>query len=178
MAQRTPYEHAARGAFSVHTCPRPLVGEVEWALANEIGEVVKLRWSPVHTSESGEELYRAECEWVGPVGTAARVASSLFGWRHLRFEITEHQAEGGDAGRWMHTPELGIFHSAIDASGNTLLSENMIRTIIANTSGGHADLATQLRAALGDVWDAELEPYRAAALDEPTIFDLPRRSAG
>ena len=94
----------ATGVLFVHSCPKALVPHVEWALAREIGRVVKLDWSPQpllpHTM-------RTVADWRGLAGTAAAVASSLFGWQQLRFELTEDQSAAGSGGRWMHTPALG-----------------------------------------------------------------------
>lgn len=177
MVQHTSHSVTVSGAFIVHSCPRQLTAHVEWSLANEIGQVVKLHWVP-QLMTPGTELMRAETEWIGPVGTAARVASSLFGWQQLRFEITEHQSERSDGGRWMHTPALGTFHSMIDSAGNAVLSENVIRAVIAGASGNQGDLSHQLRSALGEAWDAELEHYRAAEQSDTTIFALPRLTAG
>ena len=36
----------ATGVLFVHSCPKALVPHVEWALAREVGKVVKLDWEP------------------------------------------------------------------------------------------------------------------------------------
>jgi len=77
----------------------------------------------------------------GPVGTATEVASSLFGWQQLRFEITEDQTSATAGGRWMHTPVLGIFHMQTDVVGNGVLSEDAVRAAIAAATG-RLDFAT------------------------------------
>jgi len=43
--------------------------------------------------------------------TGAKIASALRGWEHLRFEVTEDAGLGTDGGRWMHTPDLGIYYA-------------------------------------------------------------------
>lgn len=166
---------SASGVLAVHSCPRALASQVEWALASRIGAVVKLDWSPQPLSP---EMLRAEIEWRGPVGTAAAVASSLFGWEELRFEITEDQSSTSDGGRWMHTPGLGIFHMQTDSVGNGVLTEDAVRAAIVGSEGDTDRLVRELSLALGQAWDEELEPYRRAEPGDATIFALPRLNAG
>ena len=165
----------ASGMFFVHSCPKALAPHVEWALAREIGSVVKLDWSAQPLLLGA---LRAEAAWRGPVGTAAAVASSLFGWQQLRFEITEEQTSMSDGGRWMHTPSLGLFHMMTDSAGNGVLGENAVRAAIIGAEGRADLLAHELRLALGEDWDLELEPFRQAEDGDATIFALPRLSAG
>lgn len=165
----------ASGVLSVHSCPRALASHVEWALASSIGSVVKLDWSPQPLLP---EMLRAEVEWRGPVGTAAAVASALFGWEQLRFEVTEDQTACSDGGRWMHTPGLGIFHMQTDSAGNGVLTEDAVRAAMVGAAGDADQLARELRLALGEAWDEELEPYRQAEPGDATIFALPRLGVG
>lgn len=161
------------GAFFMHSCPRALAPHVEWALAREIGRIVKLDWSPQPLMPA---TLRAEAVWQGPVGTAAAVASSLFGWQHVRFEITEDHTTVSNGGRWMHTPALGIFHLQTDAAGNGVLTEHAVRTALADAAGDAARVARLLEVALGDAWDRDLEPFRAAEEGDATIHTLHRVS--
>lgn len=165
----------ATGVLFVHSCPKALVPHVEWALAREIGKVVKLDWEPQPLLPA---TMRTVANWRGPAGTAAAVASSLFGWQQLRFEVTEDQSAAGDGGRWMHTPELGIFRLQIDAAGNGVLTEDAVRRAIKSANGNAAQLALELESALGQAWDHALEPFRAAEEGDATIFALPRLNAG
>ena len=166
---------SASGVFVVHSCPPALISHVEWALASGIGSVVKLAWSPQPLQPG---MLRSEVTWRGPVGTAAAVASALFGWEQLRFEVTEDPASGCDGGRWMHTPSLGIFHMQTDSAGNGVLTESAVRAAIIGAAGDVEQLSRELRLALGEAWDEELEPYRQAEPGDATIFELPRLSAG
>lgn len=185
MASFTPSAHAkhaprdeaafATGVLFVHSCPRALVPHVEWALAREIGRVVKLDWEPQPLMPS---TMRTVANWRGPSGTAVSVASSLFGWQQLRFEISEDHGPAGDGGRWMHTPSLGIFHLQTDAAGNGVLTESAIRAAIEASGTDAVSLAGALKQALGSAWDRELDPFRAAEEGDATIFELPRLSAG
>lgn len=161
------------GVFFVHSCPRVLVPHVEWALAREIGTVVKLTWTPQPLLP---QMMRTTAQWRGPRGTAAEVTSSLFGWQQLRFEITE-ESEASGGGRWMHTPSLGIFHTQTDAAGNGVLTENVIRQILRSAAGDAQAMSRAFAHALGEKWDRELDPFRRAEEGDATIFELPRRSA-
>lgn len=161
------------GQFLVHSCPRALMPHVEWALAREIGRVVKLTWT---TQPLLPGMMRTEVEWTGPAGTAAAVASSLLGWQQLRFEITEDAHAADIGGRWMHTPTLGIHHTPIDAAGNAMLSEQVIRHAIEATALQPEQLGAVLQARLGSAWDRELEPFRLAEEGDATIFTLHRVS--
>lgn len=165
----------ATGVLFVHSCPKALVPHVEWALAREIGKVVKLEWEPQPLMPL---MMRTVANWRGPAGTAAEVASSLFGWQQLRFEITEDQSAYGDGGRWMHTPSLGIFRIQVDAAGNGVLTEDAVRSAIEEAAGDASQLALTLQGALGESWDKELDPFRAAEEGDATIFALPRLNAG
>lgn len=162
----------ATGVLFVHSCPKALVPHVEWALAREIGRVVKLDWSPQpllpHTM-------RTVADWRGLAGTAAAVASSLFGWQQLRFEITEAPSAAGDGGRWMHTPALGIFHLQTDIAGNGVLTEQAVRHVLDEAGCDAEAIRHALEATLGEAWDRELEPFRAAEDGDATIFELPQR---
>lgn len=166
---------SASGVLFVHSCPKALAPHVEWALAREIGTVVKLDWSRQPLLPAS---LRAEAVWRGPAGTASEVASSLFGWQQLRFEITEDQSAASNGGRWMHTPSLGIFHMQTDAAGNGVLSEDAVRAAIVGAAGDAEHLARELRLALGEAWDEELEPFRRAEEGDATIFALPQLNAG
>src|SRR5699024_6445085 len=92
-----------RGVVFVHSATRALGPHVEWAASQVLDARVTLEWTD---QPAAPGLRRAECSWVGPVGTGARLASALRGWQHLRYEITEEPAPGSDGGRWSHTPDL------------------------------------------------------------------------
>jgi len=165
----------ATGVLFVHSCPKALVPHVEWALAREIGKVVKLDWIAQPLLPN---MMRTVAHWRGPAATAAAVASSLFGWQQLRFEITEDQSANGDGGRWMHTPSLGIARVQIDAAGNAVMTEDAVRAAIDSHGSDATQLGKALMNALGAEWDRELEPFRAAEEGDATIFELPRLIAG
>jgi hypothetical protein len=106
---------------------------------------------------------RTEFYWEGPQGSGAALASALRGWEHLRFEVTEDAGLGTDGGRWMHTPDLGIFFAQTDTAGNTVVPEDRIRYAIEVAGSNTLELHRELRLALGQAWDDELEPFRHAS---------------
>ena len=166
-ASATTESSFATGVLFVHSCPKALVPHVEWALAREIGRVVKLDWSPQpllpHTM-------RTVADWRGLAGTATAVASSLFGWQQLRFEITEDQSAAGSGGRWMHTPALGVHFAQTDSAGNAVVGEDRIRYAMEVAGHDPLELHRELRLALGQAWDDELEPFRHASDFAPVVW--------
>lgn len=114
---------------------------------------------------------RAEFYWEGERGLGAVLASALRGWEHLRYEVTEDAGLGTDGGRWMHTPDLGIFHAQTDTAGNMVIGEQQLRTAMETAGSDAFELHRELRLALGQSWDDELESFRHAT-DQSTVVWL------
>ena len=152
-----------RGVLFVHSAPRALCPHIEWATGSVLGTRVSLDWTQ---QPAAPGLFRAEHSWVGPAGTGAQLTSSLRGWTHLRYEVSEEPSVGVDGGRWSHTPELGIFHAVTDVHGNAVVPEDRVRA--AMTHMPDVDRVQQeLDLALGQAWDDELEPFRYAGAGAP-----------
>lgn len=152
-----------RGVLYVHSTPRAMCPHIEWAAGTVLGVPVGLEWSDQPAERS---MLRGEFAWHGAPGSGAKIASSLRGWKHLRYEVTEDASAGVDGGRWSHTPDLGIFHAATDVHGNIVVPEDRIRAALE----GSADLRTMgeaMNLALGKAWDDELEPFRYAGAGAP-----------
>lgn len=149
----------ARGVLYVHSSPRALCPHVEWAAGHAIGRPVNFSWAdqPVLRGAQRTDFY-----WEGAPGTGAAIASKLRGWEHLRFEVTEDPRDGVDGSRWLHTPDLGIFHAQTDAAGNIVVPEDRIRAAMDAAGTSAIELHRELRLALGQAWDDELEPFRHA----------------
>jgi hypothetical protein len=149
----------ARGVLYVHSSPRALCPHVEWAAGHAIGRPVSFTWTdqPVLRGAQRTDFY-----WEGAPGTGAAIASKLRGWEHLRFEVTEDPQDGVDGSRWLHTPDLGIFHAQTDAAGNIVVPEDRIRAAMDAAGTSAIELHRELRLALGQAWDDELEPFRHA----------------
>ena len=74
------------------------------------------------------------------------------------------------AARWMHTPDLGIFFAQTDTAGNTVIPEDRIRYAMESAGNDAFELHRELRLALGQAWDDELEPFRHASDYSPVIW--------
>jgi hypothetical protein len=151
----------------VHSSQRALCPHVEWAAGRAIGTAVNFDWveQPVLPG-----TMRAEFSWTGEPGTGARLASALRGWEQLRFEVSEDPSPGNDGARWMHTPELGVFYAQTDAAGNMVVPEDRIRYAMEIAAFDAGELHRELRLALGQAWDDELEPFRHASDFAPVVW--------
>jgi hypothetical protein len=144
----------------VHSSPRAVCPHVEWAAGRALGQAVNFDWSEQPALMGSQ---RAEYYWEGPPGTGAILASAMRGWEQLRFEVTEDAGRGTDGGRWLHTPNLGIFYAQTDTVGNIVVPEDRIRYAMEIAGANAIELHRELRLALGQSWDDELEPFRQAS---------------
>jgi len=149
----------SRGVLFVHSSPRALCPHLEWAIGGALGYPVGCRWEDQPVLPG---TLRAEMEWMGPVGSGAAIASALRGWEHLRYEVTEEPTSVSDGGRWMHTPDLGVFFAQTDSAGNVVVPEDRIRYALEVAQGNADEISRELRVALGGAWDDELEAFRRA----------------
>ncbi len=156
-----------RGVLFVHSSPKALCPHLEWAIGTVLGYPVNLTWEDQPVLPG---TLRSEFSWDGPPGSGAVMASALRGWEHLRFEVTEEASRGVDGARWMHTPDLGIFYGAMDAVGNTVISEDRVKAALEH--GGHNPhlIGKELRLAWGGAWDEELEPFRYCSVDTRVVW--------
>ncbi|NEN06425.1 DUF3145 domain-containing protein [Diaminobutyricibacter tongyongensis] len=157
----------ARGVLFVHSSPGALCPHIEWAAGRALGRAVNFTWE---TQPVLRGAHRTEYYWEGPQGTGAAIASALRGWEHLRYEVTEDPGPGSDGARWMHTPDLGIFFSQTDSAGNTVIPEDRVRYAMEVAAGDALELHRELRLALGQAWDDELEPFRHASDVTPVVW--------
>lgn len=157
----------ARGVLFVHSAPRALCPHVEWAAGSALDRAVNFGWADQPALEGAQ---RTEYYWEGSADAGARLASALRGWEDLRYEVTQDPAPGIDGARWMHTPELGVFHAQADAHGNLVVPEDRIRAAMVSAGSDAFELHRELRLVLGQAWDDELEPFRHASDDNPVIW--------
>jgi hypothetical protein len=157
----------ARGVLFVHSAPRALCPHIEWAAGRALDRAVNFAWAEQPVLKG---VQRTEFYWEGPQGTGAKIASSLRGWEHLRFEVTEDPSAGGDGGRWMHTPDLGIYYAQTDAAGNVVIPEDRLRYAMELAGSNALELHRELRLALGQAWDDELEAFRHASSDSQVVW--------
>lgn len=156
MRALNQFADATNGVLHVHSSPAALCPHIEWALAATLDCRANLKWTSQPASPG---QLRATTDWIGPVGTGARLVNALRAWPMLRFEVTEDPSDGVDGERYCHAPGLGLWHGSMSANGDVILGEMRLRALIAE-HGGSASLAGELEYALGSAWDAELEPYR------------------
>ncbi len=156
----------SRGTVFIHCCPPALAPHVEWALAGVLGRPARLSWT-AQPAAAGQ--LRTEAGWVGPVGTAARLAASLRAWPMLRFEITEDASAAADGERLAYVPGRGFHRAMISANGDVVVGEERLRGLLerARTADDYAHGISEL---LGTQWDAELEPYRLAGDGAPVTL--------
>ena len=147
------------GVVWIHSTPSALCPHLEWALGGLFGAPVTLDWTP-QPVEPGS--YRAELTFRQPVGTAARIASTLAKWGRVRFEVTE-DATTNSAGlptqgqRFSYTPTLGAHQATMGPHGDVMVHEEQLRAALA---AGEQGLAQRVERLLGAAWDAELEVFR------------------
>jgi hypothetical protein len=125
---------------------------------------VSLEWAD---QAAAPGTLRAELHWEGKPGTAAGITSALRNWKLLRFEVTEDATTGCDGVRYSFTPSLGVFTGVIGASGDIMIPEDRLRTVMANAAVGKTTLENELDRLLGTPWDNELEPFRRAGDGAP-----------
>jgi hypothetical protein len=159
-AAQTRQAPTARGVIYVHSAPRALCPHVEWAVGRALGQAANFDWSEQPVLQGAQ---RAEYYWEGAPGTGASLASALRGWEDLRYEVTEDPGSGTDGGRWFHTPDLGIFFAQTDSMGNIVIPEDRLRSALELAGMNVRELHRELRLALGQAWDDELEPFRHAS---------------
>lgn len=156
MRASNQFADATTGVVYLHASPAAVCPHVEWALASTLTPAARanLTWLP-QPALPGQ--LRAVTNWVGPVGTGARLANALRAWSVLRFEVTEDPSDGVDGQRFSHTPQLGLWSGAMSANGDTMVGEMRLRTLM---DAGADMLAAELELVLGTAWDEALEPYR------------------
>lgn len=165
-SDHTAVNVTTRGVVFMHCVPSAIAPHVEWALAGVLGQPVRLEW---RAQPAAPSHLRAEATWIGPLGTAARLAASLRAWPMLVFEITEQPTSVSDGERLAYVPGRGFHRSMVSANGDIVVGEERIRGLLerARTS---ADFEHGLDDLLGSAWDAELEPYRQGGDGAPVTL--------
>jgi hypothetical protein len=154
MRASNQFTDVTTGVVYLHSSPAAVCPHVEWALSSTLSAGANLKWT---SQPAMPGQLRAVTNWVGPVGTGARLASALRSWSVLRFEVTEDPSPGVDGTRFCHTPQLGLWSGAMSANGDIMVGEMRLRSLM---SEGADSLAAELDTVLGTAWDEALEPYR------------------
>ena len=124
MRASNQFADVTTGVVYVHASPAAVCPHVEWALSSTLASKANLKWTP-QPAMPGQ--LRAVTNWVGPVGTGARLANALRSWSVLRFEVTEDPSAGVDGHRFCHTPQLGLWNGAMSANGDVMIGEMRLR---------------------------------------------------
>jgi len=145
---------------------------VTWALERVLGESVELEFSD-QPALAG--TLRCEYSWVGPQGSASRMATELRAFPGLRFEVTEDATPGADGERYSCTPDLGIYRATIAVQGDIMVGEEQLREMLGRATaaqilGEDFDMETELEHLMGRPWDDELEPFRHAGDGAPVSW--------
>lgn len=154
---------ATRGVIYVHDASRAFCKPIEWALAEVLAADVSLQWTPQPIAPS---RMRTEYSWTAGSGTAARVVAALQQIPDVRFEVTEEPTPSTEGERYSYTPKLGVFRAHMSATGDVLVNEQRLRTLLEAADGFEA-MRSALTLLLGTAWDAELEPFRVAGEGTP-----------
>ena len=157
---------STRGVVFLHCCPSALAPHVEWAIAGVLGRPARLQWTgqpvtPAHL--------RAEAAWIGPVGTAAKLAAALRPWPMIVFEVTEEGTSASDGERLAYVPGRGFHRSMISANGDVVVGEERLRGLMTRARSAD-EFQHGLAELLGSAWDAELEPYRQGGDGAPVTL--------
>lgn len=153
-----------RGVVFIHSTPAALCPHIEWALESILGHEIACEWTEQPIAPT---LVRTEISWSGEAGSGAKLASALRGWDHVRYEISEEPSPGNDGSRWSHTPDLGIHHTWINASGDAMVNEDRLRSALIAAAGDPEEFRAEMAELLGSAWDQELEPFRYAGDGTP-----------
>src|SRR6201984_1658002 len=143
MRASKQFADVTTGVVYIPASPAAVCPHVEWALSSTLAAKPNLKWTP-QPAMPGQ--LRAVTNWVGPVGTGARLANALRSWSVLRFEVTEDPSAGVDGQRFSHTPQLGLWSAAMSANGDVLVGEMRLRSLM---SSGAAALAAERDSVLG-----------------------------
>jgi len=147
------------GLLTIHSAPSALSQHIEWGLNAILGYTGEYSWRDQPLAPG---TLRIIIEYRAPLGTAAKIATSLKNWHYLRFEVQEFCSEGAELFRF--TPELGMHRAFTDGTGSILISENVIRKSLETFDD--LEIRENLEAALGSAWELALEPMRGVDLQE------------
>jgi len=171
MRASNQFADVTTGVVYIHASPAAVCPHVEWALSSTLAAKPNLKWTP-QPAMPGQ--LRAVTNWVGPVGTGARLANALRSWSVLRFEVTEDPSAGVDGQRFSHTPQLGLWSGAMSANGDVVIGEMRLRAMMTDGADAlAAELGLRRNAIYKVIFDARRKIRRALVangyLEEPGL---------
>jgi hypothetical protein len=120
MRASNQFADVTTGVVYIHASPAAVCPHVEWALSSTLAAKPNLKWTP-QPAMPGQ--LRAVTNWVGPVGTGARLANALRSWSVLRFEVTEDPSAGVDGLRAMMADGADALAAELDSALGTAWDE-------------------------------------------------------
>jgi hypothetical protein len=152
------------GDLRIYSAPKALLRHVQWSLNEIFQEKVSLEWN-IQPLAAG--TYLCELHWrsTGNKERASKIAATLKSWHFIRFEVREFPTDGGEGVLYRCTPALGMHQAVTASTGDIMIHENRILTILSQ-SHGYEVLRENLKNALGISWDEELECYRRGIEEE------------
>jgi hypothetical protein len=146
-----------RGSLMIYSCPKSICSHVNWALTEILNTSIELDWQSQHISPNN---FTAELNWIGPIGTSARIVSGLSKWSKLKLECIQEPTSNQLGERFALTPELGIFRAEMNSLGETVVTESRLRSALERARLENESFEVELAFLLGSPWDEDLEPYR------------------
>ena len=113
-------------------------------------------------------------DFRGPQGSCESLVADLAQLPAIRFEVIQQPLTGQIGHRWAFSPGLGIFSSATDQLGNTLVNEVQLQSVLYGSGNNLLKTQAAIRKLLGTAWEDDLERFRAQSYE--TV--LPYRLAG
>ena len=162
MAEKvTRAARAARGVLFVHSSPRALCPHVEWAAGARARRRRELRLG--RAARAPRHSCAPSSTGRASAGSGAKLASALRGWEQLRFEVSEDPSPAPTVPDGCTRPISAS--SSPRPTPPATRSSPRIASAMRWRSPGHdaLELHRELRLALGQAWDDELEPFRHAS---------------
>lgn len=158
------------GDLRIHSAPKALLRHIQWSLNAIFEEKVSLEWVAQPLAPG---TYACELNWrsASRKERASKIAATLKSWHYIRFEVREFPTEGGEGVLYRCTPDLGMHQAVTASTGDVMIHENRILTILSQ-SHGYESLRESLKSALGTEWDSELECYRRGVESELTALRI------
>ena len=148
-----------RGVLYIYSCPRTICTHVNWALTEILETPIELDWQPQKIAPNN---FSAELNWIGPIGTSARIISSLSKWGKIRIEAVQEPTSNQLGERFAVTPDLGIFRADINSLGETVVTESRLRSALERSKIENESFEVELAFLIGTPWDEDLEPFRSS----------------
>ena len=144
------------GDLRIYSAPKALIRHIQWSLNSIFESKVSLDWVAQPLAAG---TYACELQWRSRNKCASTIASTLKSWHFIRFEVREFPTVGGEGVLYRCTPELGLHQAVTASTGDVMIHENRLLTILSQNKSFET-LKEGVESALGTAWDHELECYR------------------